>query len=260
MSNVRTVSDTKRAFYTAFTRPINALYRRIVEELMVEMHLLSVNVDFSYDPIYALGVVTTYDKFMESYRPEADRDAIFQSLCRAVEGDPDAYRQDAQAIREIASQLSIKDLEQILGQQGESAESGDPSESGQKLTDQVKAITGSDKFKYSRLFAIGLYSLLEASDPEVIKDVEQLKALQEKICTGLKISSDKVTKDLELYTSNLDKATQLKLVIEEAMEADRKKREKQEQEKLEKAAQAEAEETSETEQSQDSSESASSAS
>ncbi|MFM6220517.1 MAG: photosystem II biogenesis protein Psp29, partial [Dolichospermum sp.] len=57
MNNVRTVSDTKKTFYTLHTRPINTIYRRVVEELMVEMHLLSVNVDFSYDAIYALGVV-----------------------------------------------------------------------------------------------------------------------------------------------------------------------------------------------------------
>ncbi|HAX86545.1 MAG TPA: photosystem II biogenesis protein Psp29, partial [Cyanobacteria bacterium UBA11370] len=65
MNNVRTVSDTKRDFYNCHTRPINSIYRRVVEELMVEMHLLSVNVDFRYDPIYALGVVTSFNRFMQ---------------------------------------------------------------------------------------------------------------------------------------------------------------------------------------------------
>ena len=73
MNNVRTVSDAKRAFYTLHTRPINSIYRRVVEELMVEMHLLFVNTDFSYDAIYALGVVTAFDRFMQGYRPEHDR-------------------------------------------------------------------------------------------------------------------------------------------------------------------------------------------
>ncbi|MFM6203351.1 MAG: photosystem II biogenesis protein Psp29, partial [Dolichospermum sp.] len=81
MNNVRTVSDTKRTFYTLHTRPINTIYRRVVEELMVEMHLLSVNVDFSYDAIYALGVVTTFDRFMEGYQPEQDQESIFQAIC-----------------------------------------------------------------------------------------------------------------------------------------------------------------------------------
>ena len=72
MNNVRTVSETKRTFYSLHTRPINTIYRRVVEELMVEMHLLDVNADFKYDPIYALGVVTTFDRFMEGYKPSED--------------------------------------------------------------------------------------------------------------------------------------------------------------------------------------------
>ncbi|MEO1521535.1 MAG: photosystem II biogenesis protein Psp29, partial [Cyanobacteria bacterium J06633_2] len=35
MSNVRTVSDTKRQFYKLHSRPISSIYRRIVEELIV---------------------------------------------------------------------------------------------------------------------------------------------------------------------------------------------------------------------------------
>ncbi|MER3587246.1 MAG: photosystem II biogenesis protein Psp29, partial [Mastigocladus sp. ERB_26_1] len=77
MNNVRTVSDTKRTFHSLHTRPINTIYRRVVEELMVEMHLLAVNVDFSYNPIFALGVVTSFDRFMQGYQPESDRESIF---------------------------------------------------------------------------------------------------------------------------------------------------------------------------------------
>ncbi|MFM6586777.1 MAG: photosystem II biogenesis protein Psp29, partial [Microcystis panniformis] len=33
MDKIRTVSDSKRDFYTRHTRPINSVYRRVVEEL-----------------------------------------------------------------------------------------------------------------------------------------------------------------------------------------------------------------------------------
>ena len=52
---------------------------------MVEIHLLRVNQDFRYDPIFALGVVNTFDRFMEGYEPATDRDSIFNALCRAEE-------------------------------------------------------------------------------------------------------------------------------------------------------------------------------
>ncbi|MFM7434760.1 MAG: photosystem II biogenesis protein Psp29, partial [Vulcanococcus sp.] len=36
-----TVADSKRAFHTAFPHVIAPLYRRLVDELLVELHLLS---------------------------------------------------------------------------------------------------------------------------------------------------------------------------------------------------------------------------
>ncbi len=156
MNTLRTVSDTKRAFYGVHTRPINSIYRRVVEELMVEMHLLSVNVDFRYDPIYALGVVTTFDRFMQGYRPEQDKESIFQAICRAQEQNPDQFRQDAQ---QLLSQASQGNWETLIS-----------TSSGGLLGETLGAIASNPKFKYSRLFIIGLFSLLEAANPDVIKD------------------------------------------------------------------------------------------
>lgn len=46
---------------------------------------------------------------------------------------------------------------------------------------------------------------------------------------GLSISDDKLTKDLELYRSNLDKMTQALIVMADMVAADRKKREQRNQ-------------------------------
>ncbi len=151
MNNVRTVSDTKRTFYTLHTRPINTIYRRVVEELMVEMHLLSVNADFSYNPIYGLGVVTTFDRFMQGYEPERDKESIFSALCQAVEQDEQRYRQDAERLREVAKSLPVNDLIAWLSQSTYSNRDAD-------LQAQLQAIANNSSFKYSRLFAIGLFS------------------------------------------------------------------------------------------------------
>ena len=110
MNYVRTVSDTKRAFYTHHTRPINSVYRRFVEELMVEMHLLSVNVDFRIDPIYCLGVVTSFDRFMQGYRPEQDKESIFAALCQSVGGNAQQYRQEAESLVALAKPMSAQEL------------------------------------------------------------------------------------------------------------------------------------------------------
>ncbi|MEI1375640.1 photosystem II biogenesis protein Psp29 [Nostoc sp. UHCC 0926] len=222
MNNVRTVSDTKRTFYNLHTRPINTIYRRVVEELMVEMHLLSVNIDFSYNPIYALGVVTTFDRFMQGYLPERDQESIFNALCRAIEQDPQHYQQDAARLQAVAKGLQVKDLIAWLGQTTFLDRDAD-------LQAQLQAIANNPNFKYNRLFAIGVFSLLEQSDPELVKDEKQLTEALKAIAAGLHLSDDKLNKDLELYRSNLDKMAQALVVMADMLSADRKKREQRKQ-------------------------------
>ncbi len=223
MNDVRTVSDTKRAFYSLHTRPINAIYRRVVEELMVEMHLLSVNVDFRYDPIYALGVVTTFDRFMQGYRPEQDKDSIFIALCKSINGDPDKYRQNAEQVR---SEVSHQSIDGLLSQFQNL-----PSEPGDGLWNILGAIAHNSSFRYNRLFAIGLYTLLEQIDSDLVKDEKRRNDSLAKISESLKLSTDKIQKDLELYRSNLDKMIQAQAVMEDILKADRKKKEEREKAK-----------------------------
>ncbi|MBD2292348.1 photosystem II biogenesis protein Psp29 [Anabaena sphaerica FACHB-251] len=217
MNNVRTVSDTKRTFYNLHTRPINTIYRRVVEELMVEMHLLSVNADFSYNPIYALGVVTTFDRFMQGYQPEQDQTSIFNAIIQAVEQDPQRYRQDAARLQAVAQILPAKDLIAWFSQTTQLDQDAD-------LQAQLQAIAHNPNFKYSRLFAIGLFSLLELADSELVKDDQQRNEALKAIAQGLHLSEDKLTKDLELYRSNLDKMAQALIVMADMLAADRKKR------------------------------------
>ncbi|MGK7963014.1 photosystem II biogenesis protein Psp29 [Crocosphaera sp.] len=222
MDNIRTVSDTKRKFYGYHTRPVNSIYRRFVEELLVEMHLLSVNVDFGYDPVYALGVVTSFQRFMQGYKPEGDKTSIFNAICQAVEGNSEKYHQDAETILNEAKGLSIGDFKDKLTHVTEN-QGGEGS-----LWGTFGAIAANAKFKYSRLFAIGLYTLLMEIDADLVKDEEKRTETTQAVSSALNFSPEKLQKDLDLYRSNLDKMQQLLTVIEDTLEADRKKRASQE--------------------------------
>lgn len=219
MNTVRTVSDTKRSFYSTHTRPINTIYRRVVEELMVEMHLLSVNADFSYNPIYALGVVTAFERFMQGYQPERDKDAIFKALCQAVGSNPEQYRQDAERLGTFAKSQPPQELMQWLS--GKSHADG-----YSDLQEQIKAISNNPNSKYSRLLAIGVFSLLELSNPELVKDEKQRVEALKEIATTLHLPEDKLNKDLELYRGNVEKMNQALIVMADMLAAERKKREK----------------------------------
>ena len=233
MNNVRTVSDTKRAFYGTHTRPISALYRRVVEELMVEMHLLLVNANFSYDPVYALGVISVFDRFMEGYQPDKDKHSIYHAIISAVEGDPNQYRSDAESALNAAKEIgSIDALKSLL----EGAKNG----GGGVLKDTFHKVISDDKFKYSRLFTTGLYNIIEAVDSSVLADKEKREALLTEFSETLGFGTELLIKDVELYRSNLEKMAQAQEVMKDMIEADKKKQAQREKEKAERAAKKEA--------------------
>ena len=64
------MADSKRRFYSAYPRVIPGLYRRVVDELLVELHLLSGQAGFSADALFALGLTQVFDNFMQGLQPE----------------------------------------------------------------------------------------------------------------------------------------------------------------------------------------------
>jgi photosystem II biogenesis protein Psp29 len=187
------------------------------------MHLLSVNVDFSYDAIYALGVVTTFDRFMQGYRPERDKESIFQALCSSIESDPQRYRDDAEQIKAELSNLNKDSLLAIISLTDDAPEG--------LLKDLVRKISGEGEFKYSRLFGIGLYTLLESINPDLAKEKDQREEILEEVASKLSLPEGKLLKDAENYQLNLEKMMQAQEVLSDMLKADRKKREEREAQK-----------------------------
>ncbi|MDX2256640.1 MAG: photosystem II biogenesis protein Psp29 [Pseudanabaenaceae cyanobacterium bins.39] len=216
MNTVRTVSDTKKDFYLAFPKPVNQVYRRVVDELLVEIHLLKVNQTFVYDPIFALGVATTFDRFTVGYKPETDRFAIFHALCSSLQFDSDRIRQDADAMLEIAKK-SPDEVKALLTALEFNANL-------EPLSSQFREIAAKENFKYSRLFGVGLYAMLEVCCPEAIADHSQREDLIKLVGEKLNFGSDRLLKDIDLYRSNLDKIEQARQMIADMVEAERKKR------------------------------------
>lgn len=217
MDKQRTVSDTKRNFYQYHQRPINSIYRRVVEELMVEMHLLSVNVDFRPDVLFYLGVCQSFDQFMQGYKPETDKDSIFQALCKSIGDNPQDYQQHREVILNFASQHTPQDLINWLVNPTPVEELG-------AIVPNWNSALENPRFKYSRLFAIGLYSLIEKSDAEIVKNEEKFAEVIQPLTDKLKLPLDKFKKDLELYRSNIEKMSQMLLVMADVLEASRKKK------------------------------------
>jgi hypothetical protein len=46
-----TVSETKKKFTDAYTRPIPALYNTVVQELLVQQHFIRYSVNYKYNAV-----------------------------------------------------------------------------------------------------------------------------------------------------------------------------------------------------------------
>lgn len=87
-----TVAETKTNFLRAYKRPIPSVYSTVIQELIVQQHLMRYKKSYQYDPVFALGFVTVYDRLMEGYPTEEDKEAIFKAYIKALNEEPEQYR------------------------------------------------------------------------------------------------------------------------------------------------------------------------
>lgn len=220
MSSNRTVSDAKRAFFAAYPRPLNSIYRRVIDELLVEVHLLVANQDFRYDPLFAVGLLTTYQAFMEGYSPADQREAILRAFCTAVELNYDQLQADAAQWQSLAGELPAQDVLEVMAGKREAT-----SDRLKAVSDVLAGIVHNSRFKYSRLFVLGLASTLDQLGRAVpLSEKERLERLQQ-ICAYLKLDYSRVKRDLDFFQSVLERIKRSKEVIDELVQSDRRKRE-----------------------------------
>lgn len=206
------MADTKKKFLDAYNKPIPGIYSTVVNELLVQQHLIRYNRKYQYNSVrrlhvsqpsmqstqrahhqvFALGFVSVYEQIGEGLEA-AERDAIFTAYIKALDESPDTYRKDAAALEEWAKSL-------------DSAESVAPNadgDIGQKALAAVASQVADGKFAYSKFFAIGLFRLLELTGA---KDPKALGSL----VTALGVRQDMVNRDLLTYKGVLSKLSAAK--------------------------------------------------
>ena len=203
-----TIADSKRAFHQAFPHVIAPLYRRVSDELLVELHLLSHQEQFNSTPLFAVGLDKVFTTFTRGYRPEGHSDRLFDAICSSNGFDASALKQEASQIRDAASKAAMEGITTLLSQQ--------------------RLPEGSH---YSRMMAIGLLSVLEtARGQQDSPDNQTLVKQAVGLCDDLNLPSERVEKDLNLFASNSERMEQAVELMEETLASDRKKREKRQEE------------------------------
>jgi len=188
-----------------------------VDELLVELHLLSYQSGFQADALFATGVVQVFDAFSKGYRPEQHREPLLAALCSASGFDAAALRAQRDAAMAAVGQHSVEEVRQWIDGQGQAAP--------EPLAAALASIQRPD-FHYSRLMAVGLLSLLEQARGADAMDPAALRQAAHEIADAMGLLRDRVDKDLALYASNLEKMAQAVELLEETVAAERRKRQR----------------------------------
>ena len=200
----QTIADSKRDFHQQFPYVIAPLYRRLADELLVELHLLSHQKQFQSNALFAVGLDTVFRAFTQGYRPEDHPPLLFKALCDSNGFEADQLRKEATTTLEQAG-----------------------SQSDNALNDWIKQFQRADDAHYSRLMAIGLFSILDSAKggAETESDVEELKSRASKLSETLGLIPSRVEKDISLFLASRERMEQAVELMEETLASDRKKRE-----------------------------------
>ncbi len=198
-----TVSDSKKLFHEQFPYVIPGLYKRIVDEMLVELNLLNHQNEFKQDYLFCIGLTETFKELTKGYNPEKHLDLLFESLCNSTNFK-------AKEIKEISqkSQNEFKDksLEDIL-----------------KL---LKEKNNSELYP-SRVLNLGMYILISNSQELKDKSESEINKIITDIFEKLKLSPNKAEKDIGIYKSSISKMEQAKELIKELKIKDKKKDKKE---------------------------------
>jgi len=194
-----TVSDSKKLFHEQFPYVIPGLYKRIVDEMLVELNLLNHQNEFEQDHFFCVGLTETFKELTKGYKPEKHLDSLFESLCSSTNFQ-------AKEIKEI-SQITLKEFK------------NKPSDNILKLLKEKS----NSKLYPSRILNLGMYILISNSKDSEKKDESEIIKVMSEIFKKLNLSIDKAEKDIGIYKSSISKMQQAKELIEELKIKDKKK-------------------------------------
>ncbi len=192
MSVRATISDSKSEFHKEFPYVIPPIYRKLADELLVELHLLSHQESFKTSPIFAVGLKEIFSTFTNGYKPPEHTTKLFNAICNCNGFNPSEINSMSKQITSKIDSISKKELNEYLS--------------------IVKSESGVDRY-YSRINAIGLFKIVsELKEFKCLERKEQDKEIKD-ISEKMGYPESRVEKDISLYKSNIEKMKQALEII-----------------------------------------------
>ena len=192
MSVRATISDSKSDFHKEFPYVIPPIYRKLADELLVELHLLSHQKNFINDAIFATGFKEIFSKFTKGYKPTEHITKLFNAICNCNGFNPNEINTSSEQLISKAKSFTKDDLNDFLSKQQNEVNDG--------------------KY-YSRINAIGIYKLVSEIDSFKDANEEDINKEIINISRSLGYQHSRVEKDISMYKSNIEKMKQALEII-----------------------------------------------
>ena len=197
-----TVSDSKKLFHEKFPFVIPGLYKRIVDEMLVELNLLNHQNEFTQDYLFCVGLTETFKELMKGYKPEKHLNLLFESLCSSTNFEAKEINEISEKSKKEFKNKTSKEIFKLLIEKSNS------------------------KLYPSRILNLGIYILISNSQDIKEKNESDTNKMTSDIFEKLGLSANKAEKDIGIYKSTISKMEQAKELIEELRIKDKKKDEK----------------------------------
>jgi len=197
-----TVSDSKRLFHEKFPYVIPGLYKRIVDEILVELNLLNHQNEFMQEYLFCIGLTETFKELMKGYQPKKHLDLLFESLCSSTNFEAKEINEISQKSQKEFKNKTSNDILKLLVEKSNS------------------------KLYPSRILNLAIYILISNAPDLKEKDESETNKLTSDIFEKLNLSANKGEKDIGIYRSSISKMEQAKELIEELRIKDKKKDQK----------------------------------
>ncbi len=217
MNDRKTIADSKRAFHKAFQHVIPPVYRRVADELLVELHLLSHQKDFKIDSIFAIGLVEAFEELTFGYEPEQHPKQLFIALCTSCGFDSNQLKEQANKTIDVLRREKIDDIKTFILNENSLL----PANLGKQM-ESIK----DGRFHYSRLFGIGIAKLLYETSNKSSEATSEIAEKAYELSLSIGLPEKRVKKDIEIYMNSIEKLKQSIELIKEAVESEKRKREK----------------------------------
>ena len=187
-----TISDSKSDFHKEFPYVIPPIYRKLADELLVELHLLSHQKNFKNNSIFATGLKEIFNKFTNGYKPNDHISKLFNAICNSNGFNPTEINNLAEQLILQVNSFNKDDFNSFL--------------------EQLKKENKGKEY-YSRINAIGIYKILNELPYYKDLKVEDINNEIKNISGLLDYPYSRVERDISMYKSNIEKMKQALEII-----------------------------------------------